>query len=290
MGGLLNVLENRPKKVIRICGYSIWKLIAYVIIYSIVGFFIETAFGIVTKGVIESRSNFLYGPFCLIYGVGAVIMILFLKYFDKNNNTLFWGGFIIGSLTEYIISYLGEIFFHVVWWDYSEMPVNINGRICVYYSIFWGLLAIYLVSYINPKIDKVIVFLKSRFKLKTIKITVIVFVIFLVLNFIITCIALDWFYLRIIHEKDLKVENRDKMEKRYEEIYNNEILVKIINRFVDDDKMIKTFPNMQVIDMNGKVYYFTELLPEIEPYYYKFNFNFKSKLESLFKPQEAEQV
>ena len=59
-------------------------------------------------------------------------------------------GFIIGSLTEYIISYLGEIFFNVVWWDYSNMPVNLNGRICVFYSIFWGLLAIYLVSYINP--------------------------------------------------------------------------------------------------------------------------------------------
>ena len=290
MGDNLNVLKNKEKKVLRICGYSIWKLVAYVIIYSIVGFFVESVFGIVTKGVIESRSNFLYGPFCLIYGVGAVIMILFLKYFNKNNNTLFWGGFIIGSLTEYIISYLGEIFFHVVWWDYSDMPVNINGRICVYYSIFWGLLAIYLISYINPKIDKVINFLKSKLKPKTMKITIIMFVIFLVINFIITCIALDWFYLRIIHEKDLKVENRDKMEQRYEEIYSNEILVKIINRFVNDEKMIKTFPNMKVIDVDGNVSYFTEILPDIEPYYYKFNFNFKTKLESLFKPKVVNEV
>ena len=290
MDKLLDVEKNKERKAIRICGYSIWKLIAYIIIYSIVGFFVETAFGIVTKGVIESRSNFLYGPFCLIYGVGAVVMILFLKYFDKNNNTLFWGGFIIGSLTEYVISYLGEIFFHVVWWDYSQMPVNLNGRICVYYSIFWGLLAIYLVSYINPKIDKFIVFLKSKFKLKTIKKVIIVFVVFLILNFIVTCIALDWFYLRIIHEKDLKVENKDIMEEKYQEVYSNEILVKIIDKFVNDEKMIKTFPNMQIIDTDGNVHYFTEFLPEIEPYYYKFNINFKSKLESLFKPEETEQA
>ena len=52
------------KKEFKICGISIWRILAYFIIYSIVGWAIETAFGMLTKGVIESRKSFLYGPFC----------------------------------------------------------------------------------------------------------------------------------------------------------------------------------------------------------------------------------
>ena len=136
-------MENKK---LTILGFSIWRLFAYFIIYSIAGYVIETIFGIITKGVWESRQSFLYGPFCAIYGLGAVVMIIFLQYFNKNNNTLFWGGFLIGSVVEYVLSLIGEIVFHAIWWDYSNMPLNLNGRICVFYSIFWGLLAIYLVS------------------------------------------------------------------------------------------------------------------------------------------------
>ena len=92
--------ENKVKKNKTIFGFSIWRLIAYFIIYSVLGFVIETAFGAVTKGVIESRKSFLYGPFCAIYGLGAVVMILCLQPFKKNNNTLFWGGYVAGSVKE----------------------------------------------------------------------------------------------------------------------------------------------------------------------------------------------
>ena len=124
-----NTLQGKTFKIL---GISIWRILAYFIIYSVVGYIVETVYGIITKGVWESRQSFLYGPFCSIYGLGAVIMIVFLQYFNKNNNTLFFGGFIIGSITEYIISFLGEKLFHVIWWDYSNMPLNLNGRICVF--------------------------------------------------------------------------------------------------------------------------------------------------------------
>ena len=76
------------KRKLKILSFSIWRLLAYFIIYSVVGYIIETLFGIVTKGVWESRQSFLYGPFCGVYGLGAVVMIVFLQYFKKNNNTL----------------------------------------------------------------------------------------------------------------------------------------------------------------------------------------------------------
>ena len=71
------------KKQFKILGISIWRILAYFIIYSVVGFIIETLFALIFYNVLESRQSFLYGPFCGIYGVGAVFMILILnKYFN----------------------------------------------------------------------------------------------------------------------------------------------------------------------------------------------------------------
>lgn len=81
--------KKSDKKKFTIFGFTITKLLAYFIIYSIIGFIIETIFGLLTKGVVESRKSFLYGPFCGIYGIGAVVMIVGLQRFTKNNYTLF---------------------------------------------------------------------------------------------------------------------------------------------------------------------------------------------------------
>ena len=134
-----NTIDNK----FTVFGYTLSKIVAYFVIYSFLGFIIETLFGLLTKGVVESRKSFLYGPFCGIYGLGAIVMIISLKRFNKNNYTLFIGGFIVGSIIEYVISLIGEELFHIKWWDYSGMPFNINGRICIGFSLFWGILAIY---------------------------------------------------------------------------------------------------------------------------------------------------
>ena len=249
--------------------FSIWRLIAYFIIYSVLGFIIETAFGLITKGVIESRQSFLYGPFCAIYGVGAVVMILSLSYFKDNNNRLFWGGFIVGSIVEYIVSLIGEMIFHVKWWDYSSMPLNINGRICVYFSIFWGLLGIYLISYINPKIDRLINYTKRKFSSKYIKPIEITITIFLLFDFLITVYALKNFYIRTVVEQNIDVKNKDAIAEKYEEIYANNNKANFINKYFGNKKMIKTFPNLKLLDNNGEIIYFDSFFEDIKPYYYK---------------------
>ncbi len=68
------------KKKVTILGIGLWELLSYFILYSIAGFFVETIFAIVRYGVFESRQSFVYGPFCSIYGLGAIIMIIFLQY------------------------------------------------------------------------------------------------------------------------------------------------------------------------------------------------------------------
>ena len=275
--------EIKEKKKIAILNFSIWRIFAYFIIYSVLGYVIETLFGIITKGTWESRQSFLYGPFCGIYGLGAVIMIVFLQYFNKTNNSLFWGGFLIGSITEYIISFLGEKIFNVIWWDYSNMPLNINGRVCVFFSLFWGLLAIYLISYINPKIDRLIEWFKKKISLNKLKIITAIVIIFLFIDFSLTCYALKMFYIRMIHNHDMQVENKEKVEEMYEEVYTDEKVVKFVETFFSDRKMIRTFPNLKATDVNGNILYFDSYLKDIQPYYYKFDKSLKEELVDVIK-------
>ena len=266
-----NNKENKVKKNKTIFGFSIWRLIAYFIIYSVLGFVIETAFGAVTKGVIESRKSFLYGPFCAIYGLGAVVMILCLQPFKKNNNTLFWGGFVAGSVIEYLVSLIGELIFHVIWWDYSDMPLNINGRVCVYFSIFWGLLGIYLVSYINPKIDKLINFIKRKISDKALKIIEMITAVFLIVDCLITAYALKAFYIRMVKLHNINIGNVEMIDKEYDKMYGNKKKSDFIYKYLGDEKMIKTLPNLKLQDNDGKIVYFDSLLPDIQTYYYKFS-------------------
>ena len=211
--------ETKKKEHIKICGISIWRILAYFVVYSVAGFIIETIFGILTKGVLESRKSFLYGPFCSIYGLGAVLMILPLQKYKKNNYTLFFAGFFIGSIIEYMVSLIGELIFHIKWWDYSDQMFNINGRICVLFSLFWGLLAIYLMSDINPRIDKFIDFVKSKIPANYMKTIIIVSIVFLSFDLGITAYALQMFSVRIIHENNLNVSNKQLMDNLYEKVY-----------------------------------------------------------------------
>lgn len=275
--------NNNNKKKFTILGFSIWRIFAYFIIYSLIGYIVETIFGIITKGTWESRQSFLYGPFCAIYGVGAVIMIVFLQYFNKTNNSLFWGGFLVGSVTEYVISFLGEKIFNVIWWDYSNMPLNINGRVCVFFSIFWGLLGIYLITYINPKIDRLIEWFKKKISINKLKAITLLVIIILFIDFLLSCYAIEMFYIRMIHNHDIQVKNREEVEEMYEEIYINENKVKFIETFFSDRKMIRTFPNLKATDTNGNIIYFDSYLKEIQPYYYKFDKSLKEELVDVLK-------
>lgn len=262
--------EAEKKKKITIMGLSIWRILAYFIIYSFVGYIIETIFGIITKGVWESRQSFLYGPFCSIYGLGATIMILFLHKFSKKYTTLFFGGFIVGSIVEYLVSWIGELILGVKWWDYSNMPLNINGRICVYFSIFWGFLALYLIASFNPRIDKFINWIKAKISLKALKTLTLSVTLILLIDCIITGIAMSFFLIRMIAKNNLNVPNKEIIIEKYDNIYNNEKLSNFIYKYWGDRKMIKTFPNIKVQDIDRNIIYIDSLLKDIKPYYFKF--------------------
>ena len=265
----LNAENKKTKKRLTINGISIWRILAYFIIYSVAGYIIETLYGMITKGVWESRQSFLYGPFCGIYGLGAVVMILCLHKFPKKYNVLFIGGFIVGSIVEYAISLFGEVVLGVKWWDYSNMSLNINGRICVYFSVFWGFLGMYLIISLNPKVDKIINWIKSKFKTqKALKTFVVTVFTLLMIDCIATAFAIEFFLVRMIVKNDLNVANKEVVQEQYDKIYGNENISKFIYIFWGDKKMIRTFPNLKINDKDGNIIYMDSLL-DIQPYYMK---------------------
>lgn len=207
--------------------------------------------------------------FCGIYGMGAVSIMLFSRYFNKNNFTLFAGGFLIGSITEYVVSFIVEMIMDTRWWDYSDRILNINGRICLIYSIFLGALTLVLVKYFNPQIDKIIEKLKNKVSLKILKTTILIVTVFLFIDCLATCLAQKQFINRMIVEKGIEVENKQEIIESYEKTYNNKFLSNFINTFWNDKKMIRTFPNMKIEDANNNIIYIDSLLPDIQPYYLK---------------------
>ena len=249
-----------------IFGYSFWQILEYFIVYSIWGYVIETLYGLLTKGVIESRQSMLYGPFCCIYGLGAICLLCIPKSAKKNNWTLFIAGFIIGSVVEYVVSWVGEVIFNIKWWDYSNFPLNINGRVCVYFSIFWGILTICLNKVINPTVDKVL----GKVPMKILHVLTVIIMIFMAFDFIISSFALKMFETRLIYNYNLEVQGAEDYYEKYLDIYqNNPGLKEFVDKVFSDEKMLKTFPNIKFTLHDGSILLVKDILTDIKPYYIK---------------------
>ena len=248
------------------------RLLAYFVIYSFLGFVVETIFGMLTKGVIESRRSCFYGPFCCIYGLGAAIMIPGLKKFKRSNWTLFIAGAIEGSIIEYLVGWIGEVIFQIKWWDYSNMPFNIHGRICILFSVFWGLLALVLIRLINPYIEILI----DKIPKKIFNITTIILTIFLLFDLLFTSFGLKVFYTRFLQENDIEMKDQRDLTVS-EEILNNSVVKRLSETVFSDENVLKTFPNIKFEDKDGNIIWVKDVLTDIQPYYFKLSPKYKLK-------------
>ncbi len=144
-------------------GMSVYKLLIICYIGSFFGVIIEMLWWYLKYGLIESRAGLIYGPFNLLYGCGAAMMTVALYRFrNKGRRLSFAGGFLIGGVLEYVCSWAQEMVFGSTSWDYSGKPFNINGRICLLYTIFWGVLGVLWVKTIYPWMAKLILKIPKR--------------------------------------------------------------------------------------------------------------------------------
>lgn len=131
----------------------------YFVLYSFAGWICETIYcsALVKKFV---NRGFLSGPFCPIYGFGALSVILILQPLVKEKISIenfvivFLVGMIVTTALEYLTAVLLEKLFHAKWWDYSKDRFNIKGRICLKNSVMFGIMSALLMLFIHPAVEK----------------------------------------------------------------------------------------------------------------------------------------
>lgn len=144
-------------------GLNCYKLLWICFIGSFAGVVVELLWCLFRHGYLESRSGLVYGPFNLLYGAGAVALSMALyRYRNRGPELSFIGGFLVGSLLEYLCSWAQETLIGSVSWDYSDMPFNLNGRICLLYSVFWGFLGVIWIKDLYPRMSKLILKLPQK--------------------------------------------------------------------------------------------------------------------------------
>ncbi len=119
------------------------------IIYAFIGWCSEVAYAALERGIFVNR-GFLNGPYCPIYGVGVLIVVVVLTPLKDNLLLLYAGSFLLTSVLEFITGYVMEKAFHNKWWDYSDKPFNIMGYVCLKFSILWGLACSFIMLVIHP--------------------------------------------------------------------------------------------------------------------------------------------
>ena len=174
------------------------------------------------NGYIESRQGLIYGPFNILYGFGAVALSYFSYRFRNHSDWVsFLGGFIVGSVLEYICSW-GQEFALGVWsWDYSHLPLNINGRICLFYSLIWGLLGVVWIKIAYPLLSVLIMKIPNK------------------IGRVLTWMLLVFFIFNIIASGFVMA--------RWTERHNGKENTSSLSRYIDekypDERMERIFPN-----------------------------------------------
>ena len=132
--------------------YSFLQIVIFFFIYCFIGWIWETTYVSFKKRKFVNR-GFMHGPIIPIYGFGALGILICTLPFKGNSILIFAVGMLAASLLEYVTGVVMEALFHVRYWDYGNIPTNINGYISIPTSIVWGFLSIIMVKVIHKPIE-----------------------------------------------------------------------------------------------------------------------------------------
>ncbi len=167
------------------CGF--YKLTLLFFIGAFLGDIVETIFCYVTAGVLMSRSSVVYGPFSIVWGLGAVLLTAILyRWRDKSDRYIFVVGTVLGGAYEYVCSVFTELVFGTVFWDYSKIPFNLGGRINLLYCFFWGIAAVVWLKVVYPRLSALI----EKIPMRPGVIITWVLVVFMIFNMIVSSLAM----------------------------------------------------------------------------------------------------
>ncbi len=127
-------------------------LIILFFIFSVLGWIMEVVLKFIQFHRFINR-GYLIGPYCPIYGAGVVaitLMVELLPESERSIGTVFLLSFVGCGLIEYLTSYIMEKQFHTRWWDYSNKPMNLHGRVWIGNLILFGLAGVLIAELVNP--------------------------------------------------------------------------------------------------------------------------------------------
>lgn len=203
-------------------GCDFYKIVLLFFIGAFLGDITETIYCRITTGMWMSRSSVVWGAFSVVWGLGiALVTALLYKYKDRPDGFLFWMGTFLGGAYEYLCSVFTEIVFGKVFWDYSQMPFNLGGRVNLLYCFFWGIAAVTWFKKMYPWISNWI----EKIPVKPGKIITWLLVVFMCCNVLVSSLALIRYGERA---GDIPAEN--ELQEWLDEQYN-------------DEKMEKIYPN-----------------------------------------------
>lgn len=149
--------------------------VLYFFFYSALGWFVESIYCSIPAKKWVNR-GFLRGPICPIYGTGAVIFAVCLSPFKDKWYLVLLIGMVLADLVEFVTSVLMEKLFHARWWDYSDKPFNIQGRICLGHTIYWGIASIVFMYIVHPFFENMFQFIPELYRNVSVGIMFFIFI------------------------------------------------------------------------------------------------------------------
>lgn len=206
--------------------------------YAILGWYMEVICKLIQYKRFINR-GFLIGPYCPIYGYGAILITFLLKKYTNDPIALFFMAIIICGTLEYLTSYFMEKIFKARWWDYSQKKFNINGRVCLNTIIPFGLLGLFIMYVSNP-------FLLSKINLlpeTALNIVSGVLFVIYIADSIVSGVVMR--YVKKT-EKDYakELDNTEEMTKKVKEVLQNK---SILHR-----RLVDAYPKLEAVKIKIK--------------------------------------
>ena len=139
---------------------SIYFILLYFFVYGFLGWCTEVGFAAFKTHHFVNR-GFLNGPICPIYGVGVTAVITVLTPYKSDIIVLYILSVVLVTVLEGVTGWAMDKIFHNKWWDYSDMPLNIGGYVCLLFSIVWGFACLFIIYFIQPLVHDVLAFIPT---------------------------------------------------------------------------------------------------------------------------------
>ena len=209
------------------------------IIYSVFGWVLEVTCKLYDEKKFINR-GFLIGPYCPIYGCGAILITCLLYRYSYDPLILFIMTTIGCGILEYITSFIMEKLYKARWWDYSKRLFNINGRVCLGTLIPFGIFGLILTYIANP----IFIEFFDKCNIQYLNITAITILILLILDNIIST--------TIKVRQETRKDNTEQITKEVREILSE--------KSWGYKRLIDAFPNLETIKF--KIYEITDEVKE----------------------------